>query len=77
MGIEDDPYLAFCFDEACEFILSMKTTKKVVKNESVYLQEVWIKEPKWIDQEKDTVKPSNNADLIKEMQKQLDKFNKK
>lgn len=73
MGLHDDPYLAFCFDEACEYILSMQTTKEVIKKKKTYLQEVWIKEPKWIDIEVKS-KPLNNSELIKQMKKELEKF---
>ncbi len=67
--------MAFCFDEACEYILSMKTTKEVTKNGKVYLEEAWVKEPNWIDEDKkDKKKTSSNGDLIAEMKKNLEKF---
>ena len=75
MGIENDHYLAFCFDEACEFILSMRITKEMKKNGKTYLVEVWEKEPKWIDL-KEKPKPANNSELIKQMKKDSERFNR-
>lgn len=69
MGI-DDSYLSFCFDEACEFILKMQTTKIVVKDGKQYEEETWIKQPNWSD--KPIEKPKNNMELIKQMKNNLD-----
>ncbi len=74
LGITNDPYLAFCFDEACEFILSMRTTEIVEENGKRYVAEKWIKEPNWID--KKIQKPKNNMELFNQMKKNLEKFNK-
>ena len=60
----EDKYTAFCFDEACEYILSMRTI-----NEKG--QEVWIKEPRWIDGE---YKGTSNSSLIAEMKENLKKY---
>ena len=46
----NDSYLAFIFDEACEYILSMKTKKEIKRDGKVYLEERWLKEPNWIDE---------------------------
>lgn len=70
MGI-DNTYLAFCFDEACDYIESFRSIeydKKTGKS-----KEVWIVKPKWIDEEVKK-KNSNNSNLISEMQAELKKF---
>ena len=41
----NDSYLAFIFDEACEYILSMKTKREVKKADKVHLEDSWLKEP--------------------------------
>lgn len=65
--------MAFCFDEACEYILSMKTIKEVNKNGKMYHEEAWIREPRWLDED-NKPKASSNGDLIAEMKKNLEKF---
>lgn len=68
LGIEDN-YLAFCFDEACDFILSMRETIKTVgKDGLIHESSKWRKTPHFTDE----VKPLNNSDLINEMQSVLD-----
>lgn len=70
MGI-DNTYLAFCFDEACDYIESFR---KIEYNEKTGKgKEIWIIKPKWIDEEVKK-KSSNNSDLISEMQAELKKF---
>lgn len=61
------------FDEACEYILSMKTTKEVKENGKVYLKESWIKEPQWNDQI-EKYKVNNNSSLISSMKENLKKY---
>lgn len=61
------------FDEACEYILSMKGKREVQKNGKTYLEEYWIQEPNWSDAPK-VKNNTNNSDLIAEMQKELEKF---
>ncbi len=69
----NDSYLAFIFDEACEYILSMKTKREVKEADKVYLEDSWLKEPNWKDEiYKD--KNTNNSDLISEMKKNLERF---
>lgn len=69
----NDSYLAFIFDEACEYILSMKTKREVKGADKVYLEDSWLKEPNWTDEiYKD--KNTNNSDLISEMKKNLERF---
>lgn len=69
----NDSYLAFIFDEACEYILSMKTKREVKEADKVYLEDSWLKEPNWTDEiYKD--KNTNNSDLISEMKKNLERF---
>lgn len=69
----NDSYLAFIFDEACEYILSMKTKREVKEVDKVYLEDSWLKEPNWTDEiNKD--KNINNSDLINEMKKNLERF---
>jgi len=69
----NDSYLAFIFDEACEYILSMKTKREVKEADKVYLEDSWLKEPNWTDEiNKD--KNINNSDLINEMKKNLERF---
>lgn len=71
----NDSYLAFIFDEACEYILSMKTKREVKKTDKVYLEDSWLKEPNWIDkQDIVKIKPSNNSDLISEMKNNLKNY---
>ncbi|GAA0825256.1 hypothetical protein [Clostridium tertium] len=71
----NDSYLAFIFDEACEYILSMKTFKEIKEGDKMYKQECWIKDPKWIDiEEIKKTKSSNNSSLISEMEKSLEKY---
>jgi hypothetical protein len=69
----NDSYLAFIFDEACEYILSMKTKREVKEAGKVYLEDSWLKEPNWID-EVPKNKNINNSDLISEMKKNLERF---
>lgn len=69
----NNTHLAFCFDEACEYILSMKTHKEVKKDGNLYKQECWVKEPNWNDK-KTYKKNNNNNELIIEMQKNLQNF---
>ena len=57
----NDSYLAFIFDEACEYILSMKTKREVKKADKVHLEDSWLKEPNWIDE----VPKNKNIDNIK------------
>lgn len=71
LGIKNT-HLAFCFDEAVEYILSYRYKKEVKKEGKVYLVDDWIEKPRWNDEEVE--KPKNNADLIKEMQEELKKF---
>ena len=67
--------MAFYFDKACEYILSMKTFKEVKRNNNVYREECWIKEPQWIDVEEiKKTKSLNNSSLISEMKKSLEKY---
>lgn len=71
----NDSYLAFIFDEACEYILSMKTKREVKEVDKVYLEDSWLKEPNWIDkQDIVKIKPSNNSDLISEMKDNLKNY---
>lgn len=71
----NDSYLAFIFDEACEYILSMKTKREVKEADKVYLEDSWLKEPNWIDkQDIVKIKPSNNSDLISEMKDNLKNY---
>lgn len=71
----NDSYLAFIFDEACEYILSMKTKREVKEADKVYLEDSWLKQPKWIDkQDIVKIKPSNNSDLISEMKDNLKNY---
>ncbi len=71
----NDSYLAFIFDEACEYILSMKTKREVKGADKVYLEDSWLKEPNWIDkQDIVKIKPSNNSDLISEMKDNLKNY---
>lgn len=69
----NDSYLAFIFDEACEYILSMKTKREVKEADKVYLEDSWLKEPNWTD-EINKVKNINNSNLINEMKKNLERF---
>ena len=69
----NDSYLAFIFDEACEYILSMKTKREVKKADKVYLEDSWLKEPNWTDEIYKN-KNTNNSDLISEMKKNLERF---
>jgi hypothetical protein len=65
MGIED-PYLAFCFDEAVELILSQQFVdeKGNIK---------WRNKPKWKETINKNCTQNNNSELIAEMQKELKK----
>ena len=69
----NDSYLAFIFDEACEYILSMKTKRKVKEDGKVYLEDSWLKEPNWNDSEELKFK-NNNSSLINEMKTNLEKY---
>lgn len=66
--------MAFCFDEACEYILSMRSFKEIKKDGSVYKQEYWIKEPKWNDIKENKIHRNNNSELIEEMKNKLEKY---
>lgn len=72
----NDSYLAFIFDEACEYILSNRGTREIEKNNKRYIEEYWIKEPNWSDKEelKSNNKPKNNSSLINEMKENLKKY---
>jgi hypothetical protein len=70
----NDSYLAFIFDEACEYILSMRTKKEIKRDGKVYLEDKWIKEPEWIDSELKYKAKTNNNELINEMKKNLKNF---
>lgn len=69
----NDSYLAFIFDEACEYILSMKTKREVKEDGKVYLEDSWLKEPNWNDSEELKFK-NNNSSLINEMKTNLEKY---
>ncbi|WP_298042521.1 hypothetical protein [uncultured Clostridium sp.] len=74
LGIEDN-VLSFFFDEAADYILSMKDKREVKKNGRVYLEEYWIKEPKWSDKNELNIKrANNNSELIAEMKANLEKY---
>lgn len=66
----NDTYLAFCFDEACDYILSFK---KIEYDKMGNGKEVWTVKPKWIDEESKN-KKNNNSELISEMKAELKKF---
>ncbi|MEG1004631.1 MAG: hypothetical protein RSF37_14645 [Clostridium sp.] len=68
MGI-DNTYLAFCFDEACDYIESFRSVEYDKNGKG---KEIWSIKPKWIDEE--VKKNNNNSDLISEMQAELKKF---
>lgn len=55
LGIENT-HLAFCFDEAVEYILSYRSYRKVTKNGKSYNEMYWTKIPKWNDEEEETKK---------------------
>lgn len=69
----NNTHLAFCFDEACEYILSMKTHKEVKKDGNLYKQECWVKEPNWNDKQKE-IRVNSNITLINEMKENLKKY---
>lgn len=69
IGIKDDTYLAFCFDEACEYIMSHKKVRYDSKGKG---EEYWDTKPKWLDEVKE--KKRNNLDLINEMESSLEKY---
>ena len=71
MGINDS-YLAFCFDEACEFIEDMRTKEVIQKNGKYYEVEKWKRTPHWTDVKEE--KPLNNSSLLAEMKANLDKW---
>lgn len=78
LGLSYDTWLSLCFDEAVDFILSMKRKKEVKKEDGIYLEEYWVKEPNWIDKKIDVKKKQpNNSALISEMKETLSKFNSK
>jgi len=60
----DDPYLAFCFDEAIAHIESFMYYDDKGKLK-------WRKTPHWIDDE--SIKPKNNSELFKMMNEKLKK----
>lgn len=64
MGIHEH-YLAFCFDEAIEYIISMTDYDKDGKM-------FWKIKPMWNDVEEE--KPVNNSLLISEMLENLKKY---
>ena len=71
----NDSYLAFIFDEACEYILSMKTKREVKKADKVHLEDSWLKEANWSDKDEVKVeKANNNSSLINEMKANLEKY---
>ena len=71
----NDSYLAFIFDEACEYILSMKTKREVKKADKVHLEDSCLKEPNWSDKDEVKVeKANNNSSLINEMKANLEKY---
>ena len=74
MGIINDPYLAFCFDEACDFIDNQRYYEE---QKDGTLVEKWNKKPNWIDEKGNNSKrPINNSALIEQMKKQSEKFKK-
>lgn len=67
LGIENT-HLAFCFDEAVEFILSHRYYREVKENNTKYKKMCWTKLPKWNDEE-----VTENNDFFASMEKNLEK----
>lgn len=65
LGLSFDDYLSFCFDEACEYIMSFKKQKR----DGDYIKEYWDPKPKWNDEKS----KSSNKELFSEMQDYLKK----
>lgn len=72
MGL-DSHYLAFCFDEACDFILDMRVKKVKKEKGQLYEVEEWKRTPHWSDI-KEEPKPRNNSSLFAEMKANLEKW---
>ena len=73
MGIENT-HLAFCFDEAVEYILSHRYYKEVKKDNKVYQETMWRKKPRWIDEETEEKEENSfisNLEINLEKQKKL------
>ena len=73
MGIENT-HLAFCFDEAVEYILSHRYYKEVKKDNKVYQETMWRKKPNWIDEETEEKEENSfisNLEINLEKQKKL------
>ena len=67
--------MAFLFDEAVDYIVSMRDKREVKREGKVYLEEHWLKEPNWTDKEELKVeKANNNSSLIDEMKANLEKY---
>ena len=67
LGIENT-HLAFCFDEAVEFILAHRYYKEVKEDNKVYKKLCWTKIPNWIDEEVE-----ENNDFFTIMRKNLER----
>lgn len=72
LGLSFDDYLSFCFDEACEYIMSFQKERKVEKDKETYIQTYFEPKPKWKNVKE--VKKTSNMDLINEMQSYLEEI---
>lgn len=66
--------MAFCFDEAVEYILNNRYYKEVKKDNKVYQEVRWRKKPNWIDEETEEENSfisnlENNLEIQKKLRK--------
>lgn len=72
LGLSFDDYLSFCFDEACEYIMSFQKEKSETKEGKTYIKTYFEPKPKWSNE--NIVKPTSNKELFNEMQSYLEEI---